>query len=490
VSGETSAVDFERILSAAQACAPALADTSPTVRAGWLNAVAAALDARTDDLVQLARVESHLPEARLRGELVRTTFQLRLFADEVREGGYLAATIDTADPDWPMGARPDLRRTMRPIGPVAVYAASNFPFAFSVAGGDTASAIAAGAPVVVKANPGHPQLSALTAEIVRAALGAAGAPDGTFDIVFGLETGRRLVVDARITAASFTGSLAGGRALFDLAVGRDHPIPFYGELGSINPAFATPLAAEARAEEIITGFLGSVALGVGQFCTKPGLLLLPASVDFAPVVRRVVDAVPPAPMLGDHIREGYLRVLHSLAGHPAVRTVAGGRSGEGGGDGDAQAPIILTTTAAELLANADQLMVECFGPTAIVVTYTNPSDLFAVAGAIDGQLTATVLGETDDEVAARLVTMLAGSVGRVLWNGWPTGVSVTYAMQHGGPYPATTSPTTTSVGMAAIERFLRPVAYQGVPQEVLPPQLRDDNPWSVPQRVDGVRRPR
>jgi len=483
MSDETSAADFERILVAADAAAPALAETPPSVRAEWLDAAADALDARADELVELALAESHLTETRLRGELVRTTFQLRLFGDELRDGGYLRATIDTADPDWPMGARPDLRLTVRPIGPVAVYAASNFPFAFSVAGGDTASAIAAGAPVVVKGNPGHPRVSALTAEVFSGALRSAGAPDGTFDIVYGLQTGSRLVVDARISAASFTGSLAGGRALFDLATGRDHPIPFYGELGSVNPAFVTPSAAEARADEILNGFLGSVTLGVGQFCTKPGLLLLPASVDYAPVVRRIVDEAGAQPMLNEHIRDGYLRALSTLAGHPAVRVVSG--SEQGGID---QAPTILTTTAGELLANADELMTECFGPTAIIVTYDDPAELLAVAGAIDGQLTASVMGESDDELARRLVALLAPSVGRVLWNGWPTGVSVTYAMQHGGPYPATTSPATTSVGMAAIDRFVRPISYQNAPQDVLPPQLRDDNPWGVPQRVDGIRR--
>jgi NADP-dependent aldehyde dehydrogenase len=366
-----------------------------------------------------------------------------------------------------MGARPDLRRTVRPIGPVAVYAASNFPFAFSVAGGDTASAIAAGAPVVVKGNPGHPQLSALTAELVAAALRSAGAPDGTFAIVYGLETGSRLVLDPRITAASFTGSLAGGRALFDLAVGRDHPIPFYGELGSINPAFVTPEAAHARAEEVVTGFLGSVSLGVGQFCTKPGLLLLPASIDFASTVHLFVEGVAAQPMLNEHIRTGYLRTLRTLAEHPAVRVVAGGEQA-----GEDQAPTILTTTAGELLANAEELMVECFGPTAIIVTYTDPAELLAVADAMDGQLTASVIGEVGEAVAARLVLMLAGRVGRVLWNGWPTGVSVTHAMQHGGPYPATTHSGFTSVGQASVRRFLRPVTYQDVDEAALPPELR------------------
>jgi NADP-dependent aldehyde dehydrogenase len=481
---DTDAAELERVLTAAYGSTARLAASSPTERAGWLTAVADTLDAASNRLLPLAAQESHLTEARLASELARTTFQLRLFADTLREGSFLQATIDHPDPAWPMGPRPDLRRTLRPIGPVAVYAASNFPFAFSVAGGDTAAAIAAGAPVVAKGNPGHPRLSELTAELVGRALSNAGAPDGAFALVLGFEIGRALVQDPRIAAASFTGSLAGGRALYDLAVNRDHPIPFYGELGSVNPVFVTPAVAAARAEEIGAGFLASVSLGVGQFCTKPGFLFVPDSSTIPAIVGRLCADYPPAPMLNEHISEGYIEGLRRLAGHPAVRVLAGDLA-----DGSQQAPTVLLTSTAELLADPRDLMVECFGPTAIIVTYANEGELLAAAGAFDGQLTASVQGEEEDAAGRSLVELLTPVVGRLLWNGWPTGVSVTYAMQHGGPYPATTAAGFTSVGTTSIERFLRPVSYQGVPNDLLPPEVRDDNPWQIPQRVDGVRRP-
>jgi NADP-dependent aldehyde dehydrogenase len=482
---DTTTAELERALAAAHAAAPALAATNPGERAEWLDAMADALDAAAPRLLPVASAETHLLDSRLSGELLRTTFQLRLFGQILRDGSFLQATIDHADAAWPMGARPDLRRTLRPIGPVAVYAASNFPFAFSVAGGDTASAIAAAAPVIVKANPGHPGLSRLTATIVGEILARAGAPEGTFALVEGFAVGGGLVVDPRITAASFTGSLAGGRALFDLAVGREHPIPFYGELGSVNPVFVTPAAAAARANEIAAGFLGSVSLGVGQFCTKPGLLFVPESSKLPAIAARLATDVPAGPMLNEHISGGYTRVLETLAAHPAVTVLAGGVV-----SGPSQAPTLLQTTAAQLLANLHELTVECFGPTTMLVTYTSEDELLSAASAFDGQLTASVQAENGDAVGGRLVDLLAPVVGRVLWNGWPTGVSVTYAMQHGGPYPATTAAGFTSVGTASIERFLRPVSYQGVPADVLPPELRDDNPLGVPQRVDGVLQPR
>ena len=455
--------------------------TEPGQRATWLDAVAAALDADADRLIPLAVQESHLGIARLQGELTRTTFQLRLFASAVRSGDYLDATIDHADPDWGMGPRPDLRRMLRPLGPVAVFAASNFPFAFSVAGGDTASALAAGVPVVVKAHPGHPQLSIATANVVVSALQTAGAPEGTFAVVSGLETGRALVLDPRITAASFTGSLPAGRALFDLAAGRPTPIPFYGELGSVNPAFVTVAAAAARADEIATGFVASMSLGVGQFCTKPGVLFVPAGAGIGERVARAAASVEGATMLNEHIVRGYSQALTDLAQLPGVEVLV-----PGGVNGLDAAPTIARTTVAELIADPQRLTEERFGPAALIVEYDSEDDLLPAAAALTGQLTSTVHGVDADAIAAPLLGLLAERAGRVLWNGWPTGVTVTYAMQHGGPYPATTSPGTTSVGTNAITRFLRPVSYQSMPQHLLPPALRDDNPWSVPQRINGV----
>lgn len=478
---DTTPDELDQVLDDAVAAAAVLRGRSPEERAGWLRAAADALDGAADRLLPLAQEESRLPLPRLTGELKRTTFQLRLFADEIAAGAYLHATIDHADPDWGMGPRPDLRRMQLPLGPVAVWAASNFPFAFSVAGGDTASALAAGCPVVLVAHPGHPRLSRATAEVLIAALEAAGAPQGVFALVEGQETGRALITDPRIAAGAFTGSLRGGRALFDLASGRETPIPFYGELGSVNPAFVTAAAAAARAEEVATGFAGSMALGVGQFCTKPGLLFVPADSPIPGLVAERLKEVAGAPMLNDRIREGYGQALTALASHEVVEVLAG--SADPSGD---PAPTLLRTSAAEILADPRPLTAEVFGPAALVVEYTDDEELLAAARTLEGQLTATVQGEPDDQVAPALLEVLSERAGRVLWGGWPTGVSVTYAQQHGGPYPATTAVGTTSVGTAAIERFLRPVAYQDLPEALLPEPLQDANPWSVPQRIDGT----
>ena len=471
----------DEVVAAAAAAARPWAALERSVRSQALRAVADALDAAADELVPLGIRETHLGEPRLRGELRRTTFQLRLFADLVDDGGYLGIRIDHADPDWPMGApRPDLRRVLEPLGPVLVFAAGNFPFAFSVAGGDTASALAAGCPVVVKAHPGHPDLSAATAGHVERALTAAGAPAGVFALIFGNDAGVAALQAPEITAASFTGSIAGGRALFDIANARPVPVPFYGELGSVNPVFVTEAAAATRPDTIVREFVASFTMGAGQFCTKPGVLLVPRDSE---IVGRLAETeLPgPAPLLSTKIQDGYAATLRELEDQPAVSVL---RSGEG------LAPTVLTTTATDLLADLregrDKLFRECFGPTALVVTYEHEDELLAVAEAIDGQLTASIIGKDDDRIVAPLRDALARRAGRVLWNGWPTGVSVSYAQQHGGPYPATTAPTTTSVGTAAVSRFLRPVAYQGFPAHLLPPALRDGT--DLPHLLDGQRR--
>jgi NADP-dependent aldehyde dehydrogenase len=482
--GDTPPEELDRLIGAAAEAAPVLVGSHPLDRASWLELVADRLDAEAENLVPLAAQETHLGVDRLQGELKRTTFQLRLFAQILGDGSFLQATIDHADPAWPMGPRPDLRRMMRPIGPVAVYGASNFPFAFSVAGGDTASALAAGSPVLLKANPSHPELSAATGVYVSDALAEAGAPDGIFAVVMGFETGAALVKDARIRAASFTGSLRGGRALFDLAVSRPDPIPFYGELGSVNPAFVTPDAGAQRADEVAAGFVGSMSLGNGQFCTKPGLLFVPAGSVVEGRVAALAGAGPAAPMLSEHIRTGYSQALEQLARRPGVRVIAGEVDPEGD-----PAPTILATTVSDLLADSEALTQECFGPAALVVSYRSEDELLAAARVFEGQLTATIQSSGREPVTSALLDVLTERVGRVVWNGWPTGVSVTYAQHHGGPYPATTSVQTTSVGTAAIDRFLRPVTYQDAPDEVLPPALQEDNPWHLPRRVDGVLQP-
>lgn len=477
----------DQVVTAADAAAGALASLRPAARADALDAVADALQARAEHLVPLAQAESHLPEGRLRGELLRTAFQLRLFGDVLREGGYLDARIDHPDADWPMGApRMDLRRVLEPVGPVAVFAASNFPFAFSVAGGDTASALAAGNPVVVKAHPGHPELSAEVAATVSEALVGAGLPEGTFGIVYGLDEGTELIRHPLIKAAGFTGSIAGGRALFDLAAARPEPIPFYGELGSNNPVFVTDAAANARTAEIADGFIGSFTLGAGQFCTKPGTLVVPVGSGILEYLR---DAELPGAqeMLNAKVQDGYVQGLRARIENEAVGVLNADTEGR---TAIPPTPALLVTTAESLLADPETLEAECFGPTALVVEYDGEEELAAVARSFAGQLTATVFAEESEqtsEVVTDLVGVLARRAGRVLWGGWPTGVLVTHAQQHGGPYPATTAPGTTSVGTAAITRFLRPVAYQTFPDAALPEALQEANPLGVPRLVDGVR---
>lgn len=478
----TNDAELENLLAAAQTAAAPLAALRPAERARLLDAVADALDAAADQLIPEAQRETHLPGTRLRGELKRTTFQLRLFGEELRDGGYLDARIDHADPEWPMGApRPDLRRLRVPIGPVVVFAASNFPFAFSVAGGDTASALAAGSPVLLKAHSGHPALSRLTAEVVTAALREAGAPDGTFALIAGTAAGAAALRDPRVKAGAFTGSIPGGRALFDIANSRPEPIPFFGELGSNNPAFVTAAAAGKRGAEIAQGFVDSFTMGAGQFCTKPGTLFVPAG---SGMVEALCGAAlpPAAPLLNERIQSGYTDVLQSLQSNPRLTVLAQGA----GPLANPPGPTLLLTTAADMLSGPHALQRECFGPTAVVVTYDDESQLPQLAETFEGQLTATVHGTDSCQVAA-LVEVLARKAGRVVWNQWPTGVSVTHAQQHGGPYPATTAAGSTSVGTAAIERFLRPVAYQGFPQHLLPDALREDNPLGVPRLLDGRR---
>jgi len=479
---DTSPGALDALLAAAVAASDPYGALGAPERARCLEAVAASLEAAEAELVELAGEETHLSHERLSGELRRTTFQLRLFAEVVRRGEYLEATIDHADPSWPPAPRPDLRRVLVPLGPALVFAASNFPFAFSVAGGDTASALAAGCPVILKASPGHPRLSARTGQLVAEALEAAGAPAGTFGVIFGQEAGAAAIVDARVRVAAFTGSLAGGRALFDLATSRADPIPFYGELGSLNPVFVTAAAARRRRDEIVRGFVSSFTLGAGQFCTKPGLLFVPAGAGFEAAAAELASGQAGAELLNDRLAEGYRRSLEALARRPGVDVVLAGSPDE-----RRVTPTLLATDLANVVRDAEHLLVECFGPAALIVAHDDDDALVEVASRLPGQLSAAVHGEeTGDPTAARLVAMLAKVAGRVVWNGWPTGVAVTWATHHGGPYPATTSPSHTSVGTAAIERFLRPVAFQDVPDALLPPALQEANPLGIPRRVDGV----
>jgi NADP-dependent aldehyde dehydrogenase len=479
---ETSLDELDRQLAAAAAASRPWSEMNHLARASCLRAMADALDAASDELVPLAVTESHLDATRLVGELGRTTFQLRLFAAQVEEGAYLRVSIDHLDPAWTPGPRPDLRRMMIPLGPVVVFAASNFPFAFSVAGGDTAAALAAGCPVVLKAHPAHPALSQRTAMVVDRALTSSGAPHGTFGVIYGDDAGRSAVVSEHIRAGAFTGSLGGGRALFDLAASRPTPIPFYAEMGSLNPVFVTQAAMANRAAHILSGFAASFTLSAGQFCTKPGLLFVPSGTVSDEVFVEALAAHRAAvPLLNERIHRTYEARLMALRDHPAVRTIAGDERPAG----EEPTPTLLATTVPELLDARDALLVECFGPTSLVVEYGADEELLAAAEAFGGQLAAGVHGEETDPILPALLALLADRAGRVFWNSWPTGVSVTEAMQHGGPYPATTAPLHTSVGPAAVARFLRPVCYQSIPDHLLPVALRDDNPLGIPRRING-----
>jgi NADP-dependent aldehyde dehydrogenase len=478
---DTTPAELDAALAAAARAAGPLAALRPVERAALLRAAADALDAAAGELVPIAIAESSLPEARLTGEVARSSGQLRLFAAALEEGSYLEVIVDTADQDAAPVPRPDLRRMLVPLGPVLVFAASNFPFAFSVPGGDTASALAAGAPVVLKAHPGHPELSERTGKVLVDALRAAGAPEGTFAVVHGMDAGTSALTDPRIKAAAFTGSVRGGRALLDIATSRPEPIPFYGELGSLNPVFVTPAAVAARGETIADGYVSSFTLGTGQFCTKPGLLFLPEGHGLEERLVEAVRGTAPAGMLNDRIRAGHAEERERLEELGPVRALVHGADAAAG-----VAPTLLATTAKELLADPDPLLQECFGPTSIVVEYSGPEELLAAAEAFGGNLTATVHAEDADALALPpLLDLLRERTGRLVYNGWPTGVAVAWAMHHGGPYPATTASVHTSVGATAVRRFLRPICYQNTPQALLPDALRDDNPLGLPRRING-----
>ncbi|MEU0661083.1 aldehyde dehydrogenase (NADP(+)) [Streptomyces lavendulocolor] len=462
----------------ARAAAPALAALPLPERALLLRGLSHALGENAAPLAAIAEDETRLGMERLRSEIRRTQAQLQMFADVIEAGAFLDVVIDPPDPSAQPAPRPDIRRMLVPLGPIAVFSASNFPFAFSVLGGDTASALAAGCPVVVKAHEGHPRLSDLAGELAAEIL-----PAGVLTVVHGREEGRRLVTDPAIRAVGFTGSTSGGRALFDLANSRPDPIPFYGELGSLNPVVVTRAACRARGTDIVREYIASVALGQGQFCTKPGLLFLPADHALHARLRQEITAVPPAPLLGLWISAAYHATLEQLATHPAVRPLHLTHKPD---DPRTSTPALLTTSAKSLRTHPE-LLRECFGPASLIVTYTATEDLLETLQALPAGLTATVHGqEPEDEALAQRLTATM-QAGRLIWNGWPTGVAVTAAMHHGGPWPATTSPLHTSVGNRAIGRWMRPVAYQNMPEGLLPAPLRRANPWNVPQQVVGSR---
>lgn len=479
---ETSPTELELVLHDAHGAVTELRWTTAIRRAEWMRAVAGALSNAAGALVEIAGRETGLPEARLTGELRRTHSQLTLIADYIQTGAPFQPTIDTADPEWVPTPRPDLRSLRLGIGPVLVFAASNFPFAFSVAGGDTASAWAAGCPVIVKSHPGHPQLSEAVATLVRHALHAAGAPKGTFALIHGVQPGVNALRDPRIAAGSFTGSLAGGRALFDIAASRPQPIPFFAEMGSINPVVITAAAARERplllADELAESFL----LGNGQFCTKPGIVLVPAASEIPAALAAIVSTRSAGVMLSTNIRDRHRHDLAQLSASGPVSALAVGRPAPAVGAFE-QSSVHLTTVAG-LTAFPEQVAAECFGPSTVLVTYRDQHELHDALAVLPGSLTASVQRGQDENVGD-LITFLVERAGRVIVDEWPTGVAVTWAQMHGGPYPATTDPRATSVGTAAVDRFLRPVAFQNAPDDALPGLLRDAATPGVLRRIDG-----
>lgn len=471
-----SADEVARVVAAAAASAQLVGSTPPAERAKWLQSIAASLEAHAHALVALADAETALGEARLSGELAKAATSLRFYGDLATDGGYHQATIDST------GTPPlDLRRMRLPVGPVAVFGASNFPFGFGVLGHDTGSAIAAGCPVVVKAHPSHPRLSVRLGEIATAALSESGAPSGIFAVVVGFDAGLALVDAAAIAAVAFTGSQAGGMALVERANRRPNRIPVFAEMGTVNPVVVTPAAARTRISEVARGFAESFTLGTGQFCTKPGLLLAPAGSNASDLVAKALEQQPAGWLLTEAMATSY-RQGHSRLTAAGARVAGEGKSPSAG---FVAVPTVFTARAEDLTPGS-ALLDECFGPAAVVIEYADLDELREMLGRLQPSLAATVAsGGSDDVDLPWLVQLLASRAGRVVVDGWPTGVANTWAQQHGGPWPATSRPDATSVGAAALDRFTRPVAFQGASDVALPAALRSDNPWGVPQRVNG-----
>lgn len=481
----SSPQEVERYLDAAQRASGLFGASEPAVRIGLLRALADAVDASRDVLVRCAMGETGLGEARLNGEVGRTSSQLRLFADVVREGSYLEVVIDPAATDR-VPARPDLRRWNEPLGPVLVFPASNFPFAFGVLGGDTASALASGCPVLVKAHGGHPGLSRLLVDLALEVVTSQGVDPGVFAGVFGDEYGVALLEDARVHAAGFTGSALGGQVLGAIAGSRAQPIPFFGELGSINPGVITAGSAAVRGSEIAESYIQSVTLDGGQLCTKPGVLFVPRQGAEA-LTRALLDSAASATrvaLLNDHVSRQLASGLSVLASDPRFTRLTDSEetSGEGSWAG-----VTLYSVDATAAADDDAVAKEHFGPAAVVITYDSFDEVQRVLARIGGSLAASVFAEESEYASIEpLLSDLRSRVGRLVLNGWTTGVAVTWAMQHGGPFPSSTAPSTTSVGPRAIDRWMRPVTYQNVPPGLLPKPLSDENPWGVPRRFDGT----
>jgi NADP-dependent aldehyde dehydrogenase len=462
----------DRAVRAAEAAFAAFGQTSREERAVFLERIADEIEARGPEITAIGTGETGLPAARLDGERGRTTGQLRLFAAHIRKGDYLDRRHDAALPDRKPLPRPDLKLVQRPIGPVAVFGASNFPLAFSTAGGDTASALAAGCPVVVKGHSAHPGTAEIVAQAIAAAIAALGLHPGIFSLIQGgrRDVGEALVQHPLIRAVGFTGSLAGGRALFDLCVRRPDPIPFFGELGSVNPTFLLPAALKARGGQIAAGWVGSLTQGAGQFCTNPGLVIAidgPEIDAFERAAAAGLAGVAAQTMLTDGIARAYRDGQARISAAPGVTALVETESAA------RQANPNLYSVPSDAFRQTHALGEEVFGPLGLVVRAKDEADLLALAAGVEGQLTCTLhLDAADQPLAQRLLPVLERKAGRILANGFPTGVEVADAMVHGGPYPASTNFGATSVGTLSIRRWLRPVCYQNIPDDLLPADLR------------------
>lgn len=485
-----SLITEEQLKAATAAAAeafPSFSTLDPETHASFLEAIADNIDALGEELIIRAGQETGLPAARLTGERARTTGQLRLFADVVRQGDFRGVRIDPALPDRNPLPRADIRQRQLPLGPVAVFGASNFPLAFSTAGGDTASALAAGCPVVFKAHNAHPGTSELVGQAVTQAVKDAGLHPGVFSLIYGpgSSIGQALVADPAIKAVGFTGSQAAGIALMKTAAARPEPIPVYAEMSSLNPVFVFEGALEGDVDALAQQYVTAVTGSSGQLCTSPGLLFAPegeAGDKLAAAVGRAVSACAGQTMLTEGIAKSWNAGTENLGAAAGVELIGQGTPGP---TENAPAPTIFGTGVTEFTSN-HVLHEEIFGAASLVIRYSSIQDLLQAAGRMEGQLTASLqLTEQDYPTAAPLIPVLEQKVGRIIVNGWPTGVEVGHAMVHGGPFPATSDSRTTSVGTLAINRFLRPVAYQNLPQELLPAALQDANPWHLNRRIDG-----
>lgn len=481
--------EVEQATKLAESAFEVFRETSLKERAVFLETIASEIEAIGDQLIQRAMDETGLPQARLEGERDRTCGQLRLFAAEVLAGEWLDIRIDSAMPKRKPIPRSDLRQRHIGLGPVAVFGASNFPLAFSVAGGDTASALAAGCPVIVKGHSAHLGTSELVGRAIQQAVNACNLPEGTFSLLFGAGNmiGHSLVSDPRIQAVGFTGSRNGGTALTKTAQSRDQPIPVYAEMSSINPVFLLPGALQARHETLAEGYVASVAMGAGQFCTNPGLVIAVKSAQldaFLETAKQAIQGCDAQTMLAPHLHTAYETSVRRLSTNDRVKEVARGQVGQA--FNQCQAGLFLTT-ASDFLSDVE-LQDEVFGACSLVIECSDQSEMRRVAAELEGQLTSTLqMDDADLEKAKQLLPILERKSGRILINSWPTGVEVSHAMVHGGPYPATSDSRTTSVGSAAIFRFLRPVCYQAFPEGLLPEPLKDCNPWHVSRLMDGKR---